>query len=223
MEKVFRRMHWFSIWVIGLQVLIWAGTGFAFTFFDFEDVRGTYEKSEDRTDLPTSLDVGRARAVLGPRTVLEARCKLLAGRPIVDFKTPEGRVLVEGEQIISPIGETDAVAIASRSLKNAPPVRRIARQENQVSEFDLELPSWRVEFEDAKDTTIYVSPTTGDVLARRNKKWRQFDLLWSLHVLGYISRSNPAHWPLRIVGGLALLVVLSGIGLGFTTLRRKYA
>lgn len=223
MERFFRRLHWFSIWVIGLQVLIWAGTGFAFTFFDFEDVRGSYEKSEDRTDLPTSFDVGRARAVLGPRTVLEARCKLLAGRPVVDFKTPEGRVLVEGERILSPIGESDAVTIASRALKNAPPVRRIVRQESQVSEFDLELPSWRVEFEDAKDTTIYVSPTTGDVLARRNKRWRQFDLLWSLHVLGYISRSNPAHWPLRIVAALALLVVVSGIGLGFTTLRRKYA
>lgn len=223
MEKFFRRLHWCSIWVIGLQVLIWAGTGFAFTFFDFEDVRGSYEKSEDRPDLPTTFDLGKARAVLGPRTVLEARCKLMAGRPVIDFRTPEGPLLVEEDRIISPIGESDAVAVAARTLKNAPSVRRVVLQETLIAEYDQELPAWRVEFEDRKDTTVYVSPTTGEVLARRNKEWRKFDLLWSLHVLGYISRSNPAQWPLRIVGGLALLVVLSGIGLGFTTLRRKYA
>jgi hypothetical protein len=223
MEKFFRRLHWTSIWVIGLQVLIWAGTGFAFTFFDFEDVRGNYEKSKVTEDLPMSFDVGKSRSALGARTVLEARCKLVAGRPVVEFRTSEGPVLVEGDRLLSPIAEDLAVQVAQRALTHAAAVRKVTRQESPEAEYDLEMPAWRVEFEDSKDTTIYVSPTSGEVLARRNKKWRLFDLLWSAHVLGYVSRSNPAHWPLRIVGGLALLVVLSGIGIGFTTLRRKHA
>ncbi len=221
MEKLLRRVHFVAIAIIGVQVFIWAGTGFAFTFFDFQDVRGNYEKATDASDLPMDFDLAKARAALGPRTVLEARCKRVAGRPVVEFRTPEGPVLVEGDRIISPLSEPDAVEVASRALKHKPPVRRVTRQETKIAEYDSELPAWRVEFEDAKDTTIYVSPSTGEVTARRNKKWRQFDLLWSLHVLGYIDRSNPANWPLRIVGGLALIVVLSGIGIALCALRRK--
>ena len=223
MEKFFRRLHWVSIAVIGVQVLIWTVTGFAFTLFDFEDVRGKYEKSDDKIDLPATFDIPKARTALGSRTVLEARCKLMAGRPIVDFRTTDGAVLVEGDRIVSPITEQDAVAVAAGALKKPPSVRNVRRQEVAVAEYDMELPAWRVEFDDRKDTTIYVSPTTGEVIARRNRKWRSFDVLWSLHVLGYISRSNPAHWPLRIVGFLSLLVVVSGIGIAITSLRRKNA
>jgi len=223
MEKTLRRVHFAAILVIGVQVLIWAGTGFAFTFFDFQDVRGNYEKATEQPELPVAFDLAKARAALGSRTVLEARCKLVAGRPMVDFRTKDGAVLVDQDRIVSPLAEQDAVAVAVRALKVAPAVRQVRRQEVAIAEYDLELPAWRVEFDDRKDTTVYVSPTTGDVLARRNQKWRAFDLLWSLHVLGYVSRSNPAHWPLRIVGFLALVVVVSGIGIAVTSLRRKHA
>lgn len=225
MEKLCRRLHFAAILVVGLQVLVWTGTGFAFTFFDFQDVRGAYERAADRPEDLEMLefDLLRARAALGERKVTEVRCKRLAGRPVVEFRTPEGAFLVEGDRVISPLTENTAVAVARRALKQPPGVRRAMLQAEKVAEYGMELPAWRVEFEDAKDTTIYVSPTTGEVLARRNRKWREFDLLWSLHVMGYIDRTNPATWPLRLTGGLALLVVLSGIGVAAFSFRRKRA
>lgn len=223
MEKLLRRVHFATIGVIGVQVLIWAITGFAFTFFDFQDVRGNYEKVTESSDFEMTFDLPKARAALGSRTVTEARCKRVAGRPVIEFRTAEGPVLVEGDRIISPLTEEDAEEVARRAVNHKPPIRCVSRQETKIAEYESELPAWRVEFEDAKDTTIYVSPTTGELTARRNKRWRQFDVLWSLHVLGYIDRSNPANWPLRIVGGLALLVVLSGIGIAVCSLWRKNA
>jgi hypothetical protein len=223
MEKLCRRVHFAAIVVIGVQVLVWTGTGFAFTFFDFQDVRGNYERAERPESLEMSFDLPMARVALGNRLVTEARCKRVAGRPVIEFRTPEGPVLVEGDRIISPLKERDAVAVATRAVKEAPAIRCVERQTDKVAEYGMELPAWRVEFEDAKDTTIYVSPTTGEVLARRNRKWRQFDFLWSLHVMGYIDRSNPANWPLRVTGGLALVAVLSGIGIAVSSLRRKHA
>jgi hypothetical protein len=222
-EKLCRRIHFASIVVIGVQFLVWAGTGFTFTFFDFQDVRGAYERAEPSGDLEMVFDLPKARAAIGDRKVLEVRCKQVGGRRVAEFRTAEGSVLVEGDRLISPLPEVDAREIASRALKQAPPIRQSRQQTEKVAEYGMELPAWRVEFDDPKDTTIYVSPTTGEVLARRNKKWRQFDLLWSLHVMGYIDRSNPATWPLRITGGLALVAVLSGTGLAFTSLRRKHA
>jgi hypothetical protein len=47
--------------------------------------------------------------------------------------------------------------------------------------------------------------------------------LWSLHVLGWVNRDNPAHVGLRVLGGLALLVALSGIALYLTSLGRRRA
>lgn len=223
MEKLCRRVHFASILVIGVQVLIWTGTGFAFTFFDFQDVRGNYERANQPENVEMSFDLVQARSALGERIVTEARCKRMAGKHVVEFRTPEGAVLVEGSHIISPLSERDAREVATRALKQAPPIRRAQQQAEKAPEYGMELPAWRVEFEDAKDTTLYVSPTTGEVLARRNKKWRQFDFLWSLHVMGYIDRSNPANWALRITGGLAVIAALSGAGIVFTSVRRKHA
>ena len=58
-------------------------------------------------------------------------------------------------------------------------------------------------------------------LAWRNTHWRWFDRLWSLHVLGYIDRDSPAHVGLRILGGLALLVSLTGVALLVSTWGRR--
>lgn len=223
MEKLFRRVHFVSIILVGIQLLLWVATGFAFTLFDFQDVRGNYEKAAPREDVGTDFDLARARAALGSRTVLEARLRRVAGRPMVELRTPEGVVLVEGDQVVSPLSREDAIEIARQAVNHAPPLRSVTRQEAKVAEYGLELPAWRVEFDDPKDTTLYVSPTTGEVLAHRNMKWREFDLFWSLHVLGYIDRSSPAQWPLRIVAGLALVAALSGTGIALTSLRRKHA
>jgi cobalt/nickel transport system permease protein len=72
---------------------------------------------------------------------------------------------------------------------------------------------WRVRLADAHATDVFVDPASGEVAAVRNRTWRWYDGLWSLHVLGWVKRDNPAHVPLRIFGGLALVVALSGVAL----------
>ena len=84
----------------------------------------------------------------------------------------------------------------------------LLREARQVT--DLEVPVWRVRLDDGRGTEVFVSPATGKIAAWRNNAWRRFDALWSLHVFGFVDRDNPAHLPLRIAGGLALLVSLSG-------------
>jgi hypothetical protein len=102
-----------------------------------------------------------------------------------------------------------------------PPVASAAFVRAAAEAPDLELPVWRVRLDDGRGTDVFVSPTTGAVVAWRNATWRRFDALWSLHVFGFVSRDNPAHWPLRLAAALALFVALTGAWILVATYARR--
>jgi len=66
---------------------------------------------------------------------------------------------------------------------------------------------------DARHTTLYVSPQTGEVVARRNDLWRAFDFVWMLHIMDYDEREDFNHPLLIATAATALLFVLSGLGM----------
>jgi uncharacterized iron-regulated membrane protein len=73
------------------------------------------------------------------------------------------------------------------------------------------LPVWQVTFNDPEGLRVYVSPTTGKVVARRNNTWRVYDFLWSLHIMDYREHEDFNH-PLLIAFAAGLLVLtLTGV------------
>lgn len=84
-----------------------------------------------------------------------------------------------------------------------------------------EGPFWRVRVADDLETTIYVSAQTGEIVERRNRVWRVFDIAWMLHIMDYRQRDNFNH-PLLIAtafGG----VCLAGSGLWLVWRRWRVA
>ncbi|WP_169444485.1 2Fe-2S iron-sulfur cluster-binding protein [Massilia niastensis] len=80
-------------------------------------------------------------------------------------------------------------------------------------------PVWRVDFDDADDTSVYVSSRSGAVLEHRNSTWRLFDLFWMLHIMDYSERTNFNN-PLLVssaIGGLWM--ALTGVWLLFASIR----
>jgi uncharacterized iron-regulated membrane protein len=63
-----------------------------------------------------------------------------------------------------------------------------------------------VQFNDPEGLRIYVSPTTGKVVARRTNTWRVYDFLWSLHIMDYREHEDFNH-PLLIACAAGLLVL----------------
>ncbi len=89
------------------------------------------------------------------------------------------------------------------------------------SEYRGPLPVWRVVMGDDEDTRIYVSPLTGDVIARRNATWRLYDFFWMLHIMDYENRTDFNN-PLVIFASiLALVATISGIWLIFYRFARR--
>lgn len=83
------------------------------------------------------------------------------------------------------------------------------------------VPMWAVRFDDRSNTTLYFSPDTGDLLARRHDLWRWFDFLWMFHIMDYDTRDDVNNNLLRVAAGTGLVFALSGAWLVFYSFRRR--
>jgi hypothetical protein len=220
-----RRLHRTCTLLVGIQLIIWAGTGFAFSWFDFARVRGTADRSPP-VPLPVEqvkLTPAEAAIKAGLSRVIGVELRVRAGAPAY---------VVRGESQSVIIDAASGAALDALSQAQAEQVARAAFKGKTgavVSEWvtrasdapDVSLPAWRITLGDARRTDVFVDPKTGAVVAWRNGHWRWFDRLWSLHVIGWASRDNPAHWPMRLAGALAVLVVASGVVLLVRTLKPR--
>jgi uncharacterized iron-regulated membrane protein len=225
-----RRLHRLATLVVGAQLLIWTFTGFSFTWFDFAAVRGTRDRAPDpplavdEVRLSVADAVAAARAGGDPaRTIAHVELTSRRHHPAWAIAFSDGsESLVDARdgRALPAVGESEASEIAVAAFARPVRVREAQRVERTP---DLDGPAIRVRLDEPGATEVFVSPSSGRILAWRNRSWRAFDRLWSLHVLGYVSRDNPAHAPLRVLGALALLATLSGAGLWLSRARRVTA
>lgn len=227
-ERRLRRLHRLATIVIGLQLLVWTATGVAFSWFDFAVVRGEADRPA-----PSTLRAGEARisveeaiARAGAHAVVAVELRALGARAVYQLTLAgDGArpILVDAidGRVRPPISAAEAAELGRAAHRASPEVRDVTWLSAPSDAPDVELPAWRVRLADARRTEVFIAPATGRVLAFRNSSWRWFDRLWSLHVLGYINRDQPAHWAMRIAASLALLAVLSGAALFVATRRRR--
>ena len=103
--------------------------------------------------------------------------------------------------------------MASRSFRPEAGVRSVERVEvaDPGSEYrGGPLPAYRVEMDHPTGARLYVAADSGRVTARRNDRWRLFDLFWMLHIMDYGDRDDFNTWWLQVVAGLGVLTVVSG-------------
>jgi hypothetical protein len=217
-----RRLHRWATILVGAQILVWVTTGFAFSWFDFGAVRGTRDRAPAPRILPDAVRIAPAEAIARAglaATQLEL-VPLLDGAVYVVAPPAGDPVMIDASTGLrrAPLSAEEAKAVARAAFVGTPAV---SRAELLARADDLAGPVWRVRLADARATDVFVSARSGRVVAWRNDTWRWFDRLWSLHVLGWVSRDDPAHLPMRIVAALALTVAITGVALLVSTLRRR--
>ncbi len=72
-------------------------------------------------------------------------------------------------------------------------------------------PLWRVNFDDAEATRLYLDPETGAVVSRRSDLWSFFDLMWRLHILDFDTGENINSWWLLLIAAVTLILVITGL------------
>ncbi len=223
MHRFFRKFHrWLGL-LIGLQVVLWLSGGLVMSFFDIDQVRGAHNAAKPQVitiDNSVAFDSSQLIASL-PFKASKIELTRWQGK-LVWKASGDNRVQIvdaQSGQVLSPFGQTvsEQVALAD-FIGDGQLVSSELQTETHYEIRGRKLPLWRMQFNDADNTRIYVSQETGEVVARRNDSWRIFDFFWMLHIMDYQDRDDFNHPLLIIAALLGVLFSLSGVYLVVKTI-----
>lgn len=226
--RAYRKIHRYLGIAVGIQLLFWTGSGFFFSLNPIEKVRGETEQADPRSLDATAFIAspgGALQELRDARGDIELLSVLL--RPHLDGQVFEIAYREDGVtrwaladaetgHIRLPVDEPEAIELAQRDFKIQSEIFSVDLIEDVDSDSEYRggpLPAYRVSFDHALGTRIYVSVDRGTVTARRNDRWRWFDLMWMFHIMDYQARDNFNTLLLQVVSGLGLVTVLSGFAL----------
>jgi hypothetical protein len=217
---VSRSLHkWLTLFV-GLQLLVWAVTGFFMVAIDLDFIHGDSLVRNLRTPLdraastlPVSQLVGRYPEI----TAVSLHSLPTLSSPVYELTAAGRRVLVDaasGEQL-SPLSSGLIRQLARSYYAGGGELSAVLLLEHEVP---MEVrgrapPLWRAEFDDWLQTTLYLHPDTGALVTRRHRLWRSYDFLWMLHIMDYSERETATGAVPRVATLLGAITVLSGVWL----------
>ena len=211
------RLHNILGLIIGGQVLLWIVSGFFFTFYPIEQIRGEHLRAEAPATL--TLPAGGLAPIDGlvGADVATVRLKPFLGGAVYETETATGRALFDavtgarlsplGEALARDVAEADWAgdgALANVSLIDPAP-RESGRGQGRAM--------WRADFAGKDTATFWIDPQTGDIAAVRTGLWRTYDLLWGLHIMDWTNRETFTSWWMKAAAFLSLVLTLAGIWL----------
>jgi hypothetical protein len=228
LARTLRSLHkWLGL-ALGLQLLIWAVSGFYMVAVDIDFIHGDSLVRNEAPPLRAQDQVlGLPALIEKYPDLIGAQLSTLPGftHPVYELTKDETRLTIDAVtgEVLSPMSAQSIEALASRYYAGN---GRIARAElietTPVEARGRRAPLWRVEFDDAFDTTLYLDPDNGRLVTRRHRWWRVYDAFWMLHLMDYgDERDDVNNKLLRVVASGAAIAALTGIGLLFFSFRRR--
>ncbi len=220
-----RKLHRWVGLVIGLQFLLWMGSGLLMALLDHDTVSGHATRTHSAaSDWPLGEVLAPATVAAAAGTGLDAvESAWLLDAPMYKLTRKGASWLVDarsGARRVLTARDATALAVADYN-GNGQPAAPILLAEPGLEARRHKGPLWKVAFGDAANTTLYLSASDGKVLERRNDTWRLFDIAWMLHIMDYSGRADFNH-PLVIMaaaGGTWMAV--TGLWLLFAVFRLR--
>ena len=214
-----RSVHkWLTLFV-GLQLLVWAVTGFYMVAVDLDLIHGDPLVRNLRTPLnrATSLVSVSELASRYPQITQVALHSLpVLNAPVYELTAAGRRVLVDAAngQQLSPLSSGMVRQLARSYYAGRGQLRAVQLLEHLPMEIrGRSAPLWRADFDDWLQTTLYLHPDSGALIARRHRLWRWYDFLWMLHIMDYGEREAPTGIVPRLATALGAVTVVSGVWL----------
>lgn len=216
-RRLIPRLHNILGLVVGGQVLLWIVSGFFFTLFPIEQVRGEHLRADQNAAI--TLPEGGAAALerLIEPSVTAVRLKPFVGGAAYETDTAGGKALFDAATgaRLSPLDESLARKVATAGwagqgeltalILTDPAPREAGRGHGRAM--------WQASFSGEDAATFWIDPQTGEIAAVRTGLWRTFDLLWGLHIMDWSSRETFTTWWMKLAAFLSLMLTLAGIWL----------
>lgn len=219
--NIIRWHKWLSV-LVGLQCLVWAGTGLYFNQMDTQATSGNQYRQpvSHRGNTSTARFIPLSKLPVD-EPVLSAELIWVSGTPLYQVKTqqPLHQYTAQQHKLFHAVSglpwyiqpaQVKHIAVksyngpgsASAPALTLPPFEFDGRQQN---------PLWKVTFNDDVNTEVYLHADTGKVIAHSNDHSRLKHLMLTLHFMDYTNTGGFNH-PLIVVFGMATLM-LAGSGL----------
>ncbi|QOY92576.1 PepSY domain-containing protein [Massilia sp. UMI-21] len=222
-----RRAHQWIGLVIGVQALLWMISGLYMVVVPLEVIHGDHLAQVPSEPLaPSAIRITQARLHAQHPGIVALRLKRLLGREVYEIRQGKQTSLVDAAsgKTISPLGREAIVALADAAYVGEGRIRGvewITRAPQEIG--GRPVPLWAVHYDEPGKSTLYFSPYSGELVARRHALWRWFDFLWMFHIMDYAERENVNNTLLRVASLSGLAFALSGIWLLFYSFRRRKA
>ena len=219
-----RKIHKCVGLVIGLQFIVWAISGAAMALLSMDEVAGgpMAEHHQPQPLAASGAAWPRVRQALAGEPIQAVTMRSLPQGAAYQVTTDSGvRLFSTGDGSLVTIGPAAAGAIAAAAYPGRAPIAKVeGLGELSLAVREHALPIWRVDFRDSRNSSYFVSGTTGELLERRNDSWRWWDFFWMLHNMDYAERTSFNH-PLIIMVGFAMAwLAVTGFWLLFRTMWR---
>ena len=220
-----RRAHkWIGL-IIGVQALLWMISGVYMTVISLDIIHGDHLAHTHSEPLdPRAVRVDQSALADKYPGLTSLRMKRLLDREVYELHQGEKTTLIDAEsgKQVSPLKEATALALAKVTYQGNAKVDRVEWITQAPQEVATRpVPMWAVHFADRGHTTLYFSPETGELLARRHSLWRWFDFLWMFHIMDYEARSDVNNNLLRVAAATGLIFALCGVWLLFYSFQRR--
>jgi len=224
--KLSRKIHKWLALLLGVQMFLWALSGFYMVVVDIDIIHGDMLVKNIDNDVGSYAGLGLPIERVADEYPHAENIALsqMAGRPVYLVSGTDVRLLDANTGLqLSPIDEAVATRIATFHYAGDGTISRVELLEKDAPT-ELQsaaLPLWRVDFDDVWNSTFYINPNSGQFTIRRHSLWRIFDFLWMLHVMDYDTRDDINNNVLRVFSISATLFGLSGVWLLFYSFNRR--
>lgn len=210
---VVRRIHLWAGLVLGAQIILWMLSGVVMSWYDIDVVRGSVNAPPAAPrELEATSYASPGGVITQSPGAYAVELKYFDGAPVYVVSGPLGRGLfnaLSGEKL-SPIGEPRARDLAKKAFVGKGDIADLSLLDDPPQEYRGHRPVWRAQFDDPRNTRIYIAEDTGEVAARRNDVWRLYDFFWMLHIMDYEERDDFNNWALKIFAAAGLVFTISG-------------
>lgn len=220
-----RRTHkWIGL-IIGVQALLWMVSGVYMTAISLDVIHGDHLAhvfDEPLARNSQRIDIDQLTKTYPGFEAL--KLKKFLGKDVYELKQAGKAKLIDAGTgaLLSPLQREQIVARAKDIYQGEAQIREVTWITQAPQEVAKRpVPMWAVRFDDRANSTLYFSPDTGDLLARRHDLWRWFDFLWMFHIMDYDTRDDVNNNLLRVAAGVGLLFALSGAWLVFYSFCRR--